>query len=499
MPDYVIVGAGSAGCVLAARLSEDPHVTVLLLEAGPHDGINAVRTPAAFATLFKTERDWAYYTEPQPHLNNRKLFWPRGKMLGGSSSMNAMVHIQGNRRDFDRWRDLGNPGWGFDDVRPYFDRIQVGISDLREVNPLSRAFVEAAIQSGYPGNFDFNAGDQDGFGVYRVNQREGQRYSAAAAYLKPAMKRANLQVVTGAHVTKIRFNKARAIGVSYFRDGAHQAEASSEVILCGGAVNSPQLLMLSGIGPADHLRELGLSVVASLPGVGANLQDHLSVPVAFRSTQPVSLKNAHKLTSIVQYLLLKTGPLTSNVAEAGGFVRTRPDLPQPNLQFHFGPVFYVEHGFQTLDGHAFTIGPTLLRPLSRGSIRLRSIDPQDHPVIDPNYLADDRDFETLFDGVKLARRIAASQAFDLYRGAELCPGDSAIEDHIRAMTESLYHPTSTCKMGSDPLSVVDSDLRVHGIEGLRVVDASIMPEIVSGNTNAATLMIAERAAALIKA
>jgi choline dehydrogenase len=498
MHDYIIVGAGSAGCVLAARLSQDPHNTVLLLEAGGSDRRAQIHTPIAFSKLFKSDCDWAYNTEPQPHLNNRRLFWPRGKMLGGSSSMNAMIHIRGNRRDFDRWYEFGNVGWSWADVHPYFDRIQVNVSDLKEVNPLSRAFLQAAIEAGYAANEDFNGPEQDGFGFYRVAQRDGKRHSAAAAYLKPALRRANLKVLTGAHVTQVLIRDSRATGVAYRRNGAmHRADAAGEVILCGGAVNSPQLLMLSGVGPSDHLRSLGIPVVADLPGVGENLQDHLAVPVSFRCSQPISLKNAESVANILKYIFLKTGPLTSNVAEAGGFVRTRPQLASPNLQFHFAPAFYVEHGFRSIDDHAFTIGPTMLRPRSRGSVRLRSADPLEVPAIDPNYLADDGDFEVLFDGVKLARRLAAAKAFDAYRGPELLPGTLSIEDHIRSSADTLYHPVGTCKMGNDEMAVVDAQLRVRGVAGLRVADASVMPEIVGGNTNAATLMIAEKAAASI--
>lgn len=519
MYDYVIVGAGSAGCVLANRLSEDPSVKVLLLEAGGPDSRREIHIPAAFSKLFQTSCDWTYYTEEEPQLENRKLYWPRGKVLGGSSSINAMIYIRGNTKDYDRWRELGNSGWSFADVLPYFKKSQnqergpsayhgvggpLNVCDLRCPNLLSQAFVEAAGEAGFPRNPDFNAASQEGFGIYQVTQRDGRRHSAAAAFLRPVMQRRNLTVKTNAHASGILFEGKRAVGVSFQeKDGIQQARAEREVILCGGAIGSPQLLMLSGIGPMKELRRFDIPVVCDLPGVGANLQDHPSVGLIYECLKPVSLANAEKLPAVVRYLCFKNGPLTSNVGEAGGFIKMSASSPTPEIQFHFGPAFFKNHGLETSKEHAFSFGPTLVRPRSAGSITLRSSSPLDSPHIHANYFADSRDLDLIVDGIKIARKIGNAPALAKYRGRELYPGpevqtDEALRAFARKFAETLYHPVGTCKMGNDSLAVVDSELRVHGIEGLRVVDASIMPTVPGGNTNAPTIMVAEKAADLIR-
>ena len=470
MYDYIIIGAGSAGCVLANRLSEDPKTKVLLLEAGGRDTRKEIHIPLAFSKLFKTPCDWAYYTEPEAGLDNRSLYWPRGKVLGGSSSINAMIYIRGHRADYDGWRDQGNPGWGYSDVLPFFMKSEnqesgaseyhgvagpLRVSDLRTVNPLSEAFVEAGQESGFERNHDFNGESQEGFGFYQVTQSNGKRHSAAAAFLHPAMSRPNLTVRTDAQVFGIYFEGRRAAIVSFQHgNGSMQERAEREIILCAGAIGSPQLLMLSGVGPAGHMRAFDIPVVCDLPGVGQNLQDHPCTGVVFECIKPVSLASAESISNLVRYLCFKKGPLTSNVAEAGAFVRASPDCKAPDLQYHFGAGYFVEHGFKTFDGDAFAFGATLLHPHSRGEIRLRSSNPLDAPSIRANYFADPRDMEVMLEGVKLSRTLANTKAFAQYRGRELHPGpeakdDSALRAHIRNFTETLYHPAGTCKMGKD--------------------------------------------------
>lgn len=519
MYDYIIVGAGSAGCTLANRLTEDPQVSVLLLEAGGPDTQQEIHIPAAFSKLFKTPLDWEYYTEEEPQMANRKMYWPRGKVLGGSSSINAMIYIRGHRHDYDSWREEGNEGWGYTDVLPYFKKAEnqergpseyhgvggpLNVADLRYVNPLSRAFVEACKELGIPENNDFNGAVNEGTGIYQTTQKKGQRWSTVNAYLKPALSRSNLTVRTQVQVARVLIEKGRATGVAYARDGQiENVHANREVLICGGAINSPQILMLSGIGPAAHLKAMGIEVALDLPGVGENLQDHVVAGAAYQVTKPISLNNAETIGSLLNYLLFKKGAYTSTIAEAGGFIKTQSDLPAPDIQYHFAPVFFKAHGFEKVPGHGFTIGPTLLHPRSRGSILLHSSDPTAYPAIHANYLSEEEDVRSLLAGMKLAHELAHTQAFASLLGPEIEPytwkrSDAEIVEMIRQSAETIYHPAGTCKMGNDTMAVVDAQLRVRGIEGLRVVDASIMPTVVGGNTNAPTIMIAEKAADMIK-
>ncbi|NEO77413.1 choline dehydrogenase [Moorena sp. SIO4G3] len=525
--NYIIVGAGSAGCVLANRLTENPNTRVLLLEAGKPDRERSIHIPIAFRALSRTEYDWSYYTQPQSNLNNRKLFWPRGKVLGGCSSINAMIYIRGHRWNYDHWHELGNKGWSFSEVLPYFKKAEnqergaseyhgtdgpLNVANLRYTNPLSQAFVEAATEIGLENTKDFNCPEPEGVGFYQVTQKNGKRHSTAVAYLKPCRHRANLTIRTGAQVTRLLLDGTRVTGVEYILDGgATEIEKltttsghQGEVILCGGAINSPQLLMLSGIGPADHLKALGIPVVVNLPGVGQNLQDHLWAGVVYECTQPITLEGANTTGNLLKYLLFKRGPLTSNIAEAGGFVKTTPDLTKPDLQLHFAPVFLSRQNVKPMEGNYFTLFATLLHPQSRGYIRLSSPNPLVAPLIQPNYLTDQTDLQVLLTGIKLCRQILQASAFETFRGEELFPGTQVeqldeIATYIRDSAGTLYHPVGTCKMGNDPMAVVNSRLQVHSIEGLRVVDASIMPTIVGGNTNAPTIMIAEKAADLLMA
>ncbi len=518
--DYVIVGAGSAGCVLAARLSEDPSVRVLLLEAGGKAIHPNVAIPAAFAKQFKTKLDWDYATEPEPACDNRSLYIPRGKGLGGSSSMNAMLYVRGRPLDYDLWESQGCPGWGWNDVRPYFLRAEnnergesehhasggpLNVADERSPRRLTGRFLAAAESAGIPRVPDYNGPEQDGASPVQVTQRNGRRFSAADAYLRPNMKRENLAVVTGAQVLRVELEGGRATGVRYRdRRGREQvARADREVILAGGAIGSPQLLMLSGIGPADHLRELGVQVALDLPGVGENLQDHPYVVCIWESKLGESLYGADKPKQLLEWVLRRSGPLTSSVAEAFAFVRSRPGLPAPDLQFHFAPAYFNDNGFDEFDGHAFTLGPVLITPKSRGRLRLRSSDPSDKPRILTNSLSEPEDVRALVAGMKLAREIVGKEPLAGAVAREIFPGsgvdsDDDLEADLRRRVELIYHPVGTCKMGAGEDAVVDADLRVRGVEGLRVADASIMPVITGGNTNAPVIMIGERAADLVR-
>jgi choline dehydrogenase-like flavoprotein len=519
--DYLIVGAGSAGCVLANRLSANPVHRVLLLEAGGRDWHPFIHMPAGLAKLVDNRRiNWNYETEPEPNLDGRRLWWPRGKVLGGSSSINAMCYTRGAPVDYDDWaRQSGDPRWNWANVLPVFrsgeantrgadtfhgDDGPLGVADLRHRNVLSQAFIEAAVAAGHARNTDFNAAQQNGFGEYQVTQKNGARCSAAVAYLNPARARANLRIETGALTTRVLLDGTRAVGVEVRRRGRLERIEAGCVILAGGAINSPQLLLLSGIGPADHLREHGVAIAHDLRGVGANLQDHLDICTLVRSTRPVSYDKINDAAVALQFLFKRSGIGTSNIAEAGGFVRSRlaPDA-RCDLQFHFVPALLDQHGRHRLEGFGYTVHACALRPKSRGTIRLHSADPAQPAAIRPNYLSDaeGRDLATMLEGARLSREIFAQAPFAPYRGEEIFPGAAAQSEadlvaFIRRKAETIYHPVGSCSMGTTEDAVVDSELRVRGIDNLRVVDASIMPSLIGGNTNAPTMMIAERAAEL---
>ena len=520
--DYVIVGAGSAGCVLAERLSANPANRVLLLEAGGRDWNPFIHMPAGLAKLATNTRiNWNYTTEPEPNLDGRRLWWPRGKVLGGSSSINAMCYVRGIADDYDGWASVtGDARWSWDRVLERFKRSEsntrgadawhgaggaLGVSDLRHHNPLSQVFIDAAAQAGHARNADFNGATQDGFGWYQVTQRNGARCSAATAYLDPARARPNLRIRTHALAERVLLSGTRAVGIDFRHRGRRVRAEAGEVILSGGALNSPQLLMLSGIGPADHLRERGVELRHAMAGVGANLQDHLDICTLSRTTQAISYDRTNDVAVALQFLFKRSGIGTSNIAECGGFVRSRHATDaRCDMQFHFVPALLDDHGRNRLDGIGYTVHACALRPRSRGALRLKSNDPAQPAAIHANYLSDAEgyDLKMMVEGVRLSREILAQTAFDAYRGPEIFPGvdasdDRALETFVRRKAETIYHPVGTCRMGIDADAVVDSELRVHGLRGLRVVDASIMPSLPGGNTNAPTIMIAEHAADLL--
>lgn len=531
--DYVIVGGGSAGSTLAARLSEDPSVSVCLLEAGGRGDHILIRTPAAVVAMLPGHgkiSNWAYSTAPQPGLNGRRGYQPRGKALGGSSAINAMLYVRGHKSDYDGWADLGCTGWSWDDCLPYFKRAEnnesggnafhgtdgpLHVSDQKAPRPISRAFVQAATECQHREVADFNTGDNEGVGLYQVTQfhdtaRNGERCSAAAAYLHPVLNtRKNLTVLTGAHATRILTEGKRATGVLYRKGRTEQrVTAKREVILCGGTFNSPQLLQLSGIGPAQEIQRHGIEVVHDLPGVGKNLQDHLDFTLAYKSKDTdnfgIGLAGTLGLTKhILKWRKDGNSMIATPFAEGAAFLKTDPALDRADIQLHFVISIVDDHARKLHMGYGFSCHVCTLRPHSRGEVYLDSSDPMKAPGIDPQFLSDPRDLETTIKGAKLTREILQAPALAPYRHKELFGvtdgmSDKDWESHIRARADTIYHPVGTCKMGIDEMAVVAPDLKVHGMEGLRVVDASIMPTLIGGNTNAPTIMIAERAADLIR-
>src|SRR5271168_4144937 len=522
--DYIIVGAGSAGCVLANRLTASGRHRVLLLEAGGPDRNIWIHIPLGYAKLFSHAKvNWLYKTGREPELNARRIVQPRGKVLGGSSSINGLLYIRGQHEDFDHWRQLGNAGWAFADVLPYFRRAEdqergadalhgaggpLAVSDVSEPHPLCEAFIEASEQCGFPRNDDFNGPTQEGAGYFQLTARNGRRWSTAVGYLREARRRQNLRVEVNALATRVLFEGRRAIGVEYRQgDTTHTAYADGEVILAGGAFNSPQLLQLSGVGPEKLLREHGIGVIADMPGVGADLQDHLQIRMQYRCTEPITMNEVindwrHRYAAGLRYLMTRKGLLTIGAGYAGAFLKTRPDLATPDVQLHF-LIFSTDAAGAALHPFSgFMASVCQLRPESRGFVRIKSREPGQAPAIQPRYLTSRLDCDTVVEGLKLMRRIMNQPVMHRYIAEERAPGEQCQSDadllaFARDTGSTVYHPTSTCRMGPDPSAVVDERLRVRGFERLRVIDASIMPTVVSGNTNAASVMIGEKGSDMV--